>query len=129
MLPPPANSPKPPFRDPGLLQTASPEPCSVFPAAPAITAVNVIVNPVTAVARQLPFADATFDVIVSLNVLHNIARGDERAKALTEIVRVLRPGGRVLISDLQNIGQYVQVLRENGISDARRRPETSLNTF
>ena len=25
-------------------------------------------------ARQLPFDDATFDVVVSLNVLHNIAK-------------------------------------------------------
>jgi arsenite methyltransferase len=70
-------------------------------------------------ARQLPFGDATFDVVVSLNVLHNIAKRDEREKALIEIVRVLKPGGRVLISDFRNVGEYARILREKGIGDAR----------
>lgn len=72
-------------------------------------------------ARQLPFHDETFDVVVSLNVLHNIARRDEREKALLEIVRVLKPGGRVLISDFRNVGEYARILRAEGISDARSR--------
>ena len=32
-------------------------------------------------ARQLPFDEATFDVVVSLNVLNNIAKREERASA------------------------------------------------
>jgi arsenite methyltransferase len=72
-------------------------------------------------ARQLPFGDGTFDVVVSLNVLHNIARREEREKALIEIARVLKPGGRLLISDFRNVGEYARILREQGIVDARRR--------
>jgi hypothetical protein len=36
------------------------------------------------------------------------------------MVRVLKPGGRLLISDFRNVGEYVRFLRENGISDAHR---------
>jgi ubiquinone/menaquinone biosynthesis C-methylase UbiE len=72
-------------------------------------------------ARRLPFGDATFDVVVSLNVLHNIPRREEREQALAEIVRVLRPGGRCLIADFRNTGEYARVLRRQGIPDAQRR--------
>src|SRR5262249_28380594 len=70
-------------------------------------------------ARRLPFDDATFDVILSLNVLHNIARRDEREQALKEIVRVLKPGGQLRIADFRNVGEYARFLRENGIRDAQ----------
>jgi len=72
-------------------------------------------------ARQLPFGDATFDVVVSLNVLHNIAKREEREQALVEIVRVLKPGGRFLIGDFRNVGEYVRILHANRITDARRK--------
>ncbi|MCZ6656111.1 MAG: class I SAM-dependent methyltransferase [Gammaproteobacteria bacterium] len=44
----------------------------------------------------LPFADEMFDAVVCLNVLHHVEypRG-----ALEEMVRVLHPGGRILISE------------------------------
>lgn len=41
-------------------------------------------------AEQLPFADSQFDIVVSCNMFHYIARP---ADALSEIQRVLRPGG------------------------------------
>jgi ubiquinone/menaquinone biosynthesis C-methylase UbiE len=44
-------------------------------------------------ARQLPFEDGTFDVVVSSLVLHNIHDTTERKKAIQEIVRVLKGGG------------------------------------
>lgn len=47
-------------------------------------------------AESLPFADATFDLAVSNNVLHFL-RDPERA--LAEMHRVVRPGGRVAITD------------------------------
>ncbi len=50
-------------------------------------------------AQQIPFPDAHFDVIVSNLCLHNIYDASTRHKALDEIVRVLKPGGRALISD------------------------------
>jgi arsenite methyltransferase len=46
-------------------------------------------------ATALPFADSTFDAIVCVNVLEAFA---DRARALAEIRRVLRPGGRALVA-------------------------------
>jgi arsenite methyltransferase len=71
-------------------------------------------------ARRLPFADAVFDVVVSSLALHNIYVEDERAQAVSEIARVLRPGGRVMIWDIQHTGQYARVLQEAGLRDVRR---------
>lgn len=41
---------------------------------------------------SLPFADETFDVVLSVNVLHHARPGQARA-AVAEVWRVLRPGG------------------------------------
>ncbi len=45
---------------------------------------------------ELPFADASFDLVTSFDVLYHRAVPDERG-ALRETARVLRPGGRLLI--------------------------------
>src|SRR5689334_22229067 len=44
----------------------------------------------------MPFADASFDLVTSFDVLYHRAVPDERA-ALSEVWRVLRPGGRLLL--------------------------------
>jgi ubiquinone/menaquinone biosynthesis C-methylase UbiE len=46
--------------------------------------------------EQLPFPDASFDVVTSFDVIYHRAVQDERA-ALREARRVLRPGGLALI--------------------------------
>ena len=46
---------------------------------------------VTADAADLPFADASFDAVVSMNALHHIRNP---AAVLDEILRVVKPGGR-----------------------------------
>lgn len=71
----------------------------------------------TADARRLPFADATFDLIGSSWVLHNIVRPKERKKALAEIVRVLKPGGTVLIVDVWLGYEYAAFLRRSGLEN------------
>ena len=50
-------------------------------------------------ARDLPFASASFDVVVSSLAISNIRDAGGRAQALREAVRVLRPGGRLRIVD------------------------------
>ena len=45
-------------------------------------------------ATDLPFADATADALVALNLLEHLP--DDGA-ALTEFARVLRPGGRAVV--------------------------------
>ncbi|HEX6945340.1 MAG TPA: class I SAM-dependent methyltransferase, partial [Casimicrobiaceae bacterium] len=48
-------------------------------------------------ATSLPFADASFDVVTSFDVIY--ALDDEaEAAALSEMFRVLKPGGRLLIN-------------------------------
>src|SRR5450631_2841870 len=45
----------------------------------------------TADALKLPFGASSFDVVVSSLAIHNIPSAQERAKALREIARVLKP--------------------------------------
>lgn len=45
--------------------------------------------------EPLPFADAAFDLAVALDVLEHV--GDD-ARALRELARVVRPGGRLVLS-------------------------------
>src|SRR4029453_3488366 len=42
--------------------------------------------------RELPLADRTIDVVVSRAAIHNLYSSDDRAKAIREIARVLKPG-------------------------------------
>jgi ubiquinone/menaquinone biosynthesis C-methylase UbiE len=63
-------------------------------------------------ARKLEFADNTFDIVLSSWAIHNIYDAPGRETAIREIVRVLKPGGRVVIVDIQQVHQYAQVLRQ-----------------
>ncbi len=47
-------------------------------------------------ARTLSFADASFDRVITTNML-GLLGGDDIAKVFGEIARVLRPGGRVVV--------------------------------
>jgi arsenite methyltransferase len=71
-------------------------------------------------ARQLPFPDSSFDVVISGLALHNIYKREERDKALREVARVLKPGGHVAITDIQHTAEYEQILRENGVTEVKR---------
>ncbi len=52
-----------------------------------------------AFAESLPFEDGSFDVAVSRLVLHHLP-GGLKLRALREVRRVLRPGGRLLVADM-----------------------------
>jgi len=49
-------------------------------------------------ACKLPFKDAFFDFALFIATLHNIKGKENRIKALKELKRVLKPGGKALIS-------------------------------
>lgn len=48
---------------------------------------------------ELPFADAEFDLALTVAALHHIADPAAVRETLHEMVRVVRPGGRILIWD------------------------------
>lgn len=74
----------------------------------------------TADMRELPFADATFDVVVSSMAIHNIGSAAGRDTAIDQAWRVLRPGGRLLLVDIQHARQYQARLRVLGAKAERR---------
>lgn len=70
--------------------------------------------------RRLHFDGDYFDAVVSALVLHNLATANERCQALREIVRVLKPGGRLALLDFQYTSEYLEVLHEAGFEDLER---------
>ena len=68
----------------------------------------------------LQFADGSFDLVVSNLAIHNLPSNDARRAAIDEAVRVLRPGGRVVIADLGFTRLYANRLRHRGMADVRR---------
>lgn len=75
----------------------------------------------TADIRALPFEDNRFDVVLSSLAIHNIGGRAGREKAISEAVRVLRPGGRLLIVDVRGTRQYQAQLAKLGMYDVARR--------
>ena len=61
-------------------------------------AAQVKVELLNGMADSIPLADASIDCAVSTLVFHHLAP-DTKRRALEEIRRVLRPGGRVVIAD------------------------------
>jgi SAM-dependent methyltransferase len=48
---------------------------------------------------ELPFEDSSFDLVLTVAVLHHIADPGDVQGTLAEMVRVARPGGRILVWD------------------------------
>jgi ubiquinone/menaquinone biosynthesis C-methylase UbiE len=69
----------------------------------------------TADMTALPFEDNSFDMIVSSLAIHNIP-GRGREKAIAEAVRVLRPGGKLLIADVRGTWEYKKQVVKNGMN-------------
>ena len=72
----------------------------------------------------MPFPDDSFDLVVSSLAIHNI--GDRnvrnhtrRLQALDEAVRVLKPGGRLLVADFWS-GVYAKHLRQRGLLEVQQ---------
>jgi ubiquinone/menaquinone biosynthesis C-methylase UbiE len=59
---------------------------------------NLAVHFEQAFARQMPFANASFDVVLCTVALHHIPRTD-RPASVAEMKRVVKPGGRVMLAD------------------------------
>ena len=54
-------------------------------------------NVINSDIRNLPFEDNSFDFIISIAVIHHFDKED-RLKSINELIRVLRPGGKLLFT-------------------------------
>lgn len=71
-------------------------------------------------ARALPFAEASFDVVVSGLALHTLDDPRARESAICEIARVLKPGGQLALADIRHTAEYEKVLRSLGWQQTER---------
>jgi len=81
--------------------------------------VNDKVTAIKSDARFLPFEDESVDVSMSSMMIHLIGRRTERTKALDELIRITKPGGRIAIVDSGSGGEYSRYLRSRGITDVK----------
>jgi len=69
---------------------------------------------------DLQFPDASFDLVVSSLAIHNLPGNAARLAAIDEAVRVVRPGGRIVIADIGFTRLYAARLRQRGMADVKR---------
>jgi arsenite methyltransferase len=69
----------------------------------------------TADMRTLPYPSAHFNAVISNLALHNIPNESGREQALTEMLRVLKPGGKFLLLDIIYGKKYAQFLKGQGV--------------
>jgi ubiquinone/menaquinone biosynthesis C-methylase UbiE len=67
-------------------------------------------------AAELPFANATFDAVVTRLSIHHFERP---ARVMSEIFRVLRPGGRLVVADVITSDQPAEAELQNAIEILR----------
>ena len=63
----------------------------------------------------LPYDDGQFDLVVSSLAIHNLKAREDRRQAITEAVRVLEPGGKIIIADISYVEDYADWLTEAGM--------------
>lgn len=70
----------------------------------------------TADMTALPFPDASFDLVLSSLAIHNIPGAEGRQQAVDEAARVLRPGGQLVLVDIQHAPAYAARLTHRGMT-------------
>ena len=74
----------------------------------------------TADMRNLPFDEHSVDIIMASMAIHNVKSKIGRQKALLEIHRVLKPGGKIALMDFKYTKEYLTVLKGMGLNNAVR---------
>jgi arsenite methyltransferase len=67
----------------------------------------------------LPYDDGQFDLVVSSLAIHNLKAREDRRKAISEAVRVLEPGGKIIIADISHAEEYADWLSQAGMESVR----------
>lgn len=67
--------------------------------------------------RRLPFPESYFDVVVSSWTVHNLEAETDRNKALDEMIRVLKPNGMVVLSDIVHQAEYAKYFELHGMTN------------
>src|SRR5262249_42948870 len=75
---------------------------------------HVVANFVEGSADRLAFPDASFDVVFSTLMLHHLPASMQIA-TIVEMRRVLRPGGRIVMVDMQRLGKLSAMFSHIGI--------------
>ena len=70
--------------------------------------------------RQLPFDENTFDVILSNFVFHELPTREQRERMVWEMVRVLKPRGRLAVVDFIFTAQLLKNLQEHEMVEVQR---------
>ncbi|MEP6764096.1 MAG: class I SAM-dependent methyltransferase [Gemmatimonadaceae bacterium] len=83
----------------------------------------------TADMRELPFETDSIDVVVSCFAIHNLDAVTDRAQTISEIARVLKPGGHALIDDIRHFGEYRDAFARNGCPFKARLDNQLLSAF
>jgi SAM-dependent methyltransferase len=68
------------------------------------------IETIVAHGDAIPFPDGVFDLTYSVAVMHHIAEPARVRRTLTEMVRVTRPGGRILVWDHNPLNPYWSLL-------------------
>ena len=72
-------------------------------------------------ARDLPFADGSFDAALVLGPLYHLPDAQGRQTALREARRVLRPGGLLVGAAITRFAPLLEAMRARQLDDERRR--------
>ncbi len=70
-------------------------------------------------ARNLPFPDESADVVLLLGPLYHLTAAADRARALDEAARVLKPGGRLFAAAISRWGSALDGLARDLFRDPR----------
>ena len=74
----------------------------------------------TADMRRLPFSGECFDAVLSHWAVHNLHDAKERLQTLAEMTRVLKPGGYIILADIEYHVEYADGLASLGLGDVRQ---------
>jgi len=82
-------------------------------------------------ATAIPYSDNTFDVVFSAAVLHHLAAAEAVKQAITEMIRVTRPGGTTIIWDHNPLNPYWPIIMRRvpqDIGEERLIPKHEIQT-